>query len=168
MSITFEQKKAFLKDVRYVLAQARALKDYFETGAKASLIAHPFEQTIHNALVESSLSFLRKVNEFFGHDREESVRLFLPTYKLQFLWEKADVELLNDRVMHLSLEEAQNGKIDWTDFYRKHLGEAERRFAEFYVALEQEHPEYLNEPEPIAAANAGSPSRGVLGATGPA
>ena len=88
MSTTFEQKKAFLNDIRYVLVQARALKDYFETGAKQSLIAHPFEQTIHNALVESSLSFLRKVNEFFGGDREASVRLFLPNYKRHWLWDR--------------------------------------------------------------------------------
>jgi hypothetical protein len=98
---------------------------------------------IHNALLECSLAFLRKSNEFFGGCSQTSVRVFFPDYPLQWLWSKADSELLNDRVIHLSTGEAIRGKIDWSVFYGTHLPEAERRFAEFRARVEGELPEVL-------------------------
>ena len=60
--MTIAQKRVFLNDISYVVRQAAAFRDYRNRGFKQSLQSHPFEQTIHNALLESSLSFLRKVN----------------------------------------------------------------------------------------------------------
>ena len=142
MALTLTQKKVFLRDMRYVLDHARAFKDYVGSGTKAALLGHPFEQTIHNALLESSLSFLRKINEFFGSNRAASVSVFIPEYPKQWLWGREDVDLLNERVMHLSLAEAKEGKMDWATFYLGHLDEAERRFESFFAELEQNYPEY--------------------------
>ena len=51
--MTLAQRKVFLNDVLYVLQQAKAFREYRERGFKQSLLSHPFEQTIHNALLES-------------------------------------------------------------------------------------------------------------------
>jgi hypothetical protein len=145
MSTNFQQRKAFLADLEYILEQARAFRDYVRSGTKKELERHPFEQIIHNALLESSLSFLRKINEFFGGHREASVCLFLPDYPRQWLWDQADSDLLNERVMHLSLCEAREGKLDWAAFYSAHLPEAERRFDEFLLTLNDKHPDYFQQ-----------------------
>jgi hypothetical protein len=142
--MTLAQKKVFLNDVLYVLEQAKAFREYRERGFKQSLLSHPFEQTIHNALLESSLAFLRKVNEFFGSKGEASIRAFIPDYPLSWLWEKDDCTLLNERVMHLSLREAKEGKYDWSAFLDAHLPEAERRFQGFINRLKSEQPELFS------------------------
>jgi len=111
------------------LSQARAFRDYVRSGTKKELEGHPFEQTIHNAL---------------GGDREVLARLFLPDYPKQWLWERVDSDLLNERVMHLSLCEAREGKLNWADFYSTHLPEAERRFDDFLRRLKEKHPEYFH------------------------
>jgi|GEM_PF-2804632 len=140
--MTTEEKRVFFTDVSYVHVQAAAFRSYLTTH-RATLATHPFGQIIHNALLESSLAFLRKSNEFFGSCSEASVRTFFPDYPLKWLWSKEDSELLNDRVMHLSTREAKSGKVDWTDFYGKHLPEAERRFTEFRIRIENERAELL-------------------------
>ncbi len=73
-----------------------------------------------------------------------SARLFLPDYPKQWLWERVDSDLLNERVMHLSLCEAREGKLNWADFYSTHLPEAERRFDDFLRRLKEKHPEYFH------------------------
>ena len=137
------QKKVFFRDISYVLEQAAALRDYMNAGHKASLQGHPFERVIDNALVESSLSFLRKANEFFGKTSGASVRVFFPDYPVEWLWDKGTCTLLNDRVMHLSLCEALEGKLDWGQFYGTHLPEAEQRFAVFLDRVRKEQPELM-------------------------
>jgi hypothetical protein len=139
--MTTAQKKIFLTDVCYVLMQARAFHDYTVLGGLAIFAGHPLGQRIHNALLESSLSFLRKVNEFFGKNFEASVRVFFPDYPLSWLWDKTDCDLLNDRVMHLSLAHAIDGDVDWTQFLATHLPEAESRFDAFLERLRREQPE---------------------------
>jgi hypothetical protein len=144
--MTPAQKRTFFVDARYIRDQAAAYRNYVKDGHKASLNGHRFEQTIHNALLESSLAFLRKANEFFGKKSKASVRAFFPDYPLQWLWDEADRELLNNRVMHVSLCEALDGKYDWEDFYYKHLSEVERRFDLFIDRVHRELPELANEP----------------------
>ena len=139
------QKQTFIDDMHYVIRQAAAFRDYRSRGFKESLIEHPFERTIHNALLESSLAFLRKVNEFFGQKSEASIRVFFPDHPLNWLWTKEDCELLNERVMHLSLCEALQGKYDWKEFLDTHLPEAERRFEEFVIRLRREQPELFQQ-----------------------
>jgi hypothetical protein len=141
--MTTAQKGVFLSDMRYVLRQARAYRDYENLGADKVLVpGNQLEQTIHDALLESSLSFLRKVNEFFGKNVDASVRAFFPDYPLSWLLDSADRELLNNRVMHLSLCHALEGRdFDWTAFLSTHLPEAERRFDGFLQRLKQEQPE---------------------------
>jgi hypothetical protein len=142
--MTLIQKKTFFSDICYVCQQAAAYRDYVRNGHQASLRGHPFQQVIENALLESSLTFLRKANEFFGKSSDASVRAFFPDYTTQWLWDKNDSELLNDRVMHLSLCEAEHGKHDWTVFYSTHLPEVERRFAAFIERVRREQPDLIN------------------------
>ena len=142
--MTLAQQRTFLGDMQYVLTQATAFRDYRVQGHEKSFYGHPFRKTIHNALLESSLSFLRKINGFFGKESQASVRAFFPDYPLEWLWDRDACDLLNERVMHLSLCEAEEGKYDWTDFYRTHLPEAERRFSLFLERLKQEKPELIN------------------------
>jgi hypothetical protein len=141
LCMTTAQKRTFLSDVCYVLDQARAFREYRRSGAEAFLAAHPFRQTLHNALLESSLSFLRKINEFFGKDADASVRAFFSDYPLSWLWAKTDCDLINNRVMHLSLSHALEGDYDWAEFLDTHLPEAERRFGIFLERLRREQPE---------------------------
>jgi hypothetical protein len=101
--MTLDQKRTFFIDACYIRALAAAYRDYLKDGHKASLNGHRFEQTIHNALLEFSLGFLRKTNEFFGKKSKASVRAFFPDYPLQWLWDEGDCELLNNRVMHVSI-----------------------------------------------------------------
>ncbi len=142
--MTPAQKKTFFNDVCYVIQQAKAYHDYTRDGHQASLRGHPFQQVIENAILESSLAFLRKANEFFGKNSDASVRAFFPDYTLQWLWDKSDSDFLNERVMHLSLCEAKDGKHDWTNFYSTHLPEVERRFAVFIKRVSHEHPDLFN------------------------
>lgn len=141
--MTLEQQKVFLEDIRYVLRQAQAYRDSVQCGYSLFLRDHKFGATIHNALLESSLAFLRKVNDFFGKSGAASVRAFLPDYPLQWLYSKKDSELLNERVMHLSLHHAQSGPLDWSDFLSTHLAEAERRFLAFEQHLAEKRPDLL-------------------------
>jgi len=128
----------------YVLQQARAFREYNRLCPSGYLgSGHPFETTVRNALIESSLSFLRKVNEFFGKNSEASAVAFFPDYQSQWLWTKEDCELLNNRVMHLSLCHAIEGDYDWTVFLATHLPEAEKRFDEFMSRVRLEQPELL-------------------------
>jgi hypothetical protein len=144
--MTLAQKRTFFVDACYIRDQAAAYRNYLKDGHKASLNGHRFEQTIRNALLESSLAFLRKANEFFGKESEASVHAFFPDYRLEWLWDQADRDLLNDRVMHVSLCEALDGKYDWEEFYDKHLLEVERRFDLFIEKVHRELPELVNEP----------------------
>jgi hypothetical protein len=141
--MTTAQKQIFLTDIRYVFAQARAFHEYRKCGVDVLLKDHPFRQTIHNALLESSLSFLRKVNEFFGKDTDASVRAFFPDITVSWLWDRAACDLINDRVMHLSLCHALDGDYDWAEFLDTHLPEAERRFGLFIERIQREQPELL-------------------------
>ena len=138
--MTLTQKKTFFTDICYVCRQAAAYRDYVREGHQDSLRGHPFQGVIENALIESSLAFLRKANEFFGKQSEASVLAFFPDYDSQWLWDKVDSRLLNDRVMHLSLCEAKGGKYDWRTFYSTYLPEVEKRFVVFIDRVRREHP----------------------------
>lgn len=139
-----DQQRTFLRDILYVLNQARAFRVYVDSGTKQQMQGHPFEQTIHNALLESSLAFLRKLNEFFGGKRDASARFLLPNYASRWLFDNIiEKKLLDERVMHLSLGEAKEGKLDWSTFYSKHLDEAEKRFEDFLNTLKLTRPDLL-------------------------
>jgi hypothetical protein len=84
------------------------------------------------------VTYVCETPEFFGRKGEASIRAFLPDYPLSWLWEKDDCTLLNERVMHLSLCEAKEGKYDWSAFLDVHLPEAERRFQDFINRLKSE------------------------------
>jgi hypothetical protein len=129
--------------MKYVMQQARAYRNYSESAVSEVLFHHPMGETVHNAMLESSLSFLRKINEFFGCRREACIKVFLKDYPKEWLWGKDDFDLLNDRVMHLSLCEAREGKYNWLNFYKTHLVEAETRFDAFLNELKKTHPEYF-------------------------
>src|SRR6266536_1323777 len=109
---TFEDRRRFLVDLEYLFRQAAAFHEFYASGAANRLSGHPIFETVHNALLESSLSFLRKANEFFGGNRDIAASDFLPGIGRNWLFTKEDSTLLNDRVMHLSLEEAKHGKVD--------------------------------------------------------
>ena len=143
--MTLAQKKTFLSDICYVMGHASAYHDYTSRGFRNLLLGHPFETTIHDALLESSLAFLRKINEFFGKNSDASARAFIPDYPLAWLWSKEDCTLLNDRVMHLSLCEALEGKFDWMEFLDTHLPEARKRFNAFIDRLRHEQPELFEQ-----------------------
>jgi hypothetical protein len=141
---TFTERQRFLVDLSYVFDQAAAFRQFYATGADKCLSGHPVMlQTVHNALLESSLAFLRKINEFFGGNRDISISDYLPAETKRWLFSKKDSTLLNDRVMHLSLDEAKYGKIDWTAFFQRNLPKAECRFQTFVAQLRKENPEYF-------------------------
>jgi hypothetical protein len=140
----FRERQRFLRDLAYVFEQAKAFHQFYATGAHKCLSEHSMFQTVRNALLESSLSFLRKINEFFGGNRDISVSDYLPGESKRWLFSKEDSKLLNDRVMHLSLDEAKYGKIDWDEFFQRNLPEAQRRFDAFVIQLRREHPEYFS------------------------
>jgi len=106
--------------------------------------------TIHSARLESSLSFLRKANEFFAGNRDIAASDFLPSIRKSWLFTKDDSTLLNDRVMHVSLEEAKNGKMDWAAFVERNLPEAQKRYSAFIAALQRECPKYFASQSVIA------------------
>ena len=138
--MTLEQKRVFLGDIMYVMNQAKAYREYVACGHQTSLLHHPFHREIHNALLESSLAFLRKLNEFFKGDSKASISVFWPGYPGEWLWTKHDSDLLNRRVTHPSLDHALDGQFDWGDFINTHLPEAERRFEIFLSRLRDEQP----------------------------
>ena len=140
---TFEEQRRFLRDLDYVFKQAAAFQEFYTSGADKCVSRHSMFWTIHNALLESSLSFLRKANEFFGGNRDIAASDFLPSIGKSWLFTKDDSTLLNDRVMHLSLEEAKNGKIDWAAFLERNLPKAQKRYSAFIAELQRECPEYF-------------------------
>ena len=140
-NMTLNEKRVFLGDIDYIMEQASAFSNYVALGYKAALASHPFEQTIHNALLESSLSFLRKLNEFFKGDSEASIAVFFEGEHGSYLWSKEDSIFLNERVMHLSLLHAKEGKTDWGTFLNTHLVEARRRYTSFVGRLRSEQPD---------------------------
>jgi hypothetical protein len=145
---TFFERKSFLDDLAYVLDQTKAQYAYWQTNADCLLADSPIRQTIRNAVLESSLCFLRKVNEFFGKSPGEiSVRDYLPSEPQEYLLSKEDSILLNERVMHLSLKEARNGKHNWKNFLDRYVPEADRRYREFLKKLREAHPEYFSSGE---------------------
>jgi hypothetical protein len=139
--MTPHQKRVFLSDVAYVMDQAEAFHRYLSLGYQTSLADHPFAPTIHNAILESALSFLRKLNEFFHGTRDASIKIFFPNETGSYLWSKEDSEFLNDRVMHLSLCHALGEKTDWAAFLDTHVSEARRRYNFFIQRLQMEQPE---------------------------
>ena len=139
----FLERQRFLTDLAYVFTQAAAFHDFYATGADKCLAGHPRRTTVYNALLESSLAFLRKANEFFGGNRNISASDYLPAEGKRWLFTKEDSELLNNRVMHLSLEEAKHGKMDWAAFLERNFPEAQRRYEAFISQLRREHPEYF-------------------------
>lgn len=141
--MTTDQKRIFLSDVDYVMAQAEAFHHYIRCGYQNSLAHHPFGPTIHNAILESSLSFLRKLNEFFHGTREASIKVFFPNEKGSYLWSKEESEFLNERVMHLSLCHALGEKTNWAEFLDAHVSEARRRYDLFIQRIQREQPELL-------------------------
>jgi len=140
---TFEDRRRFLAGLGYVFTQAAAFREFYASGAADRLSGHPKFETVHNGLLESSLAFLRKANEFFGGNREISASDFLPAFGKNWLFTKEDSALLNDRVMHLSLDEVRDGKMDWDAFLDRNLPEAEKRYDTFVVQLRRECPEYF-------------------------
>ncbi|SRR6266568_9135714 len=140
----FLERQRFLRGFAYVLEQANVFHQFYATGAHKCLSEHSMFKTVHNALLESSLAFLRKINEFFGGNKRISISDYLPDENKRWLFSKEDSKLLNDRVMHLSLDEAKYGKIDWDEFFQRNLPEAQRRFDAFVIQLRREHPEYFN------------------------
>ncbi len=140
---TFEDRRRFLVDLEYVFSQAAAFHNFYASGAANRLSGHPIFEAVHNALLESSLSFLRKANEFFGENRDIAASDFLPRFGKNWLFTKEDSSLLNNRVMHLSVEEVKRGKMDWTAFLERNLPEAQKRYSAFVVQLRRECPEYF-------------------------
>jgi hypothetical protein len=139
--MNLHQKRVFLCDVAYVVDQAEAFHRYVALGYQTSLADHPFASTIHNAILESALSFLRKLNEFFNGNRDASIKVFFPNETGSYLWSKEDSEFLNDRVMHLSLCHAVGEKTDWAAFLDTHVSEARRRYDLFIRRLQREQSE---------------------------
>jgi hypothetical protein len=133
---TFEDRRRFFGDLDYVFTQAAAFHDFYASGAANHLSRDPIFQTVHNALLESSLSFLRKANEFFGGSRDIAAADFLPSIGKNWLFTKEDSTLLNDRVMHLSLEQAKHGKVDWAAFFERNLPEAQKRYSALLISLD--------------------------------
>ena len=59
-------KKSFLHDLIYVMQQAMLFQAYYSSCANEDLSDSKFQGLVHNAVLESSLGFMRKINEFFG------------------------------------------------------------------------------------------------------
>jgi hypothetical protein len=136
-TLSLAQKRVFLSDILYVIEQAQAYSDFAVRGPTTKR-----ELVVNNALLESSLGFLRKVNEFFGGSGEASIRVFIRDHPLEWLWSKPECDILNNQVMHLSLFHARTGTdYNWSDFLATHLPEALRRIGRFVEKLRVEQPE---------------------------
>ncbi|HAL95752.1 MAG TPA: hypothetical protein DCP55_07485 [Chitinophagaceae bacterium] len=149
--LTFEQKKAFLQDLDYAAVQACSLLYIQDFKVKSNDLDEFQLSIIHDSLIESSLLFLRKINEFFGCKRDACRATdFIPEYKSGFLFEsKKDKELVDNHVCHITYENVLNGKKDWADFLKLYVPKAKDMFITFCHSLNDTSPEYFKDFIPV-------------------
>ena len=142
---TFEQKKEFLQDLDYTAVQACALY-YFHNFKVESNDLDTFQVSVlNNALIESSLLFLRKINEFFGCRRTECrAKDFIPEYVPVYLFENIfDKRLIDNHVCHMTYENVIRGKINWAEFLTHYVPKAKDMFISFCKSLNKKEPDYF-------------------------
>ncbi len=136
-----EEKKHFLGDLKYLVDQIQVLPSLIESKQLPLLRDYEINLVIQNALIESSLSFLRRLNEFFGGTgREISVRHYFPERKPVFLFEGKDHEVVNGWVMHLSLRRVREGTKDWEVFLTKYSSKTKSLYETFINELKADQP----------------------------
>ena len=146
-TLAFEQRKAFLYDLDYTALQASALY-YFHNFKVNSKDLPDFQvNIINNALIESSLLFLRKINEFFGCKRGEChAQDFIASFVPVFLFDsQEDKRLIDNHVCHISYENVVGGKVDWYVFLNKYVPRAKSMFIEFCRSLNKKDPTYFRD-----------------------
>lgn len=132
-------KQKFLDDLIYIIEQAILFQRYQDTCAHADLRNSSLQKGIHNAILESSLAFFRKANEFFGCIKDIKASDYIPSWEQTWILDSHDKKLLDDRVMHISLAEANHGKQDWGEFFRRNLPKLHRISHQFYLELKSEN-----------------------------
>lgn len=143
--VSQQHKIAFLDDLIYMMYQVMLFQAYFTDCTDGDLAKSHLRHAIENSILESSLGFARKLNEFFGSEKEIGVSDYLSLWKEdKWILSRADKELLDDRVMHISLMEAKSGKQDWSKFILTYLPKICDYFKKFCLQLDVEHPEYLS------------------------
>ena len=138
-------KIQFLSDLIYIMQQAMLFQAYYSSCANDDLSRSKLQGFVHNAILESSLSFIRKINEFFGCKKEIGSNSYIPGFGPEWILDKDDKILLDSRVMHISLLEAESGKHDWSGFLLRYLPKSCQMFKRFYGDLLTLHPEYLTD-----------------------
>jgi len=102
---------------------------------------------LKNAVLESCLGFVRKLNEFFGLKSKRPIRVtdYIPSWKGNgWILSDADADLLSEGSMHISLLSAKEGKNqDWHMFFQTYLPKICTYLETFYEGLKSKHPEYL-------------------------
>jgi hypothetical protein len=153
--LTFKQKKAFLHDLDYAAVQACALFYIQDFQVKSSDLDKFQLSIIHDSLIESSLLFLRKINEFFGCIREDCKATdFIPEYNSGFLFEsKEDKKLIDNHVCHITYENVFSGKKDWAGFLALYVPKAKDMFITFCKSLNKTNPEYFHAFTPVLLRN---------------
>lgn len=125
--MTPSKEEAFkaLPDLLYVIDQCMAyhvwalrIKPILE-GVGKRLVDDSVFQLIENSTIESTLIFLRKLNEFFGTRRQNPNDDALRAYHFGdfkdngWFLTKTEYDELHIRVGHISVEEVRHGKKVW-------------------------------------------------------
>ena len=125
--MTPSKEEAFraLPDILYVIDQCLAthlwgqrVKPIIE-GCVEHLVDKPIIQIIENSTVESTLIFIRKLNEFFGTRPQNADDDALRAYHFGdfknngWFLTKPEYDELHIRVGHISVEEVRHGKKRW-------------------------------------------------------
>jgi hypothetical protein len=146
-SMTPNKNEAFnaIPDLLYVIDQCKFIYDW-SNKIRPSIPPDIFgEQTdnyidlIHNSIVESTLMFVRKLNEFFSRrDQEKGNEALRASHFGDFpengwFLTKKEFDELHMRVGHISLEEVRSGKKEWSiDYIQRALTKA-KSFLEFLL-----------------------------------
>lgn len=126
MTPTKEEAYKAIPDILYVIDQCiacyiweKAIKPHINTNADPICI-----KIIEDATLESTLFFIRKLNEFFGKKKQNSNDDTLRAYHFGEFLENGwflsldEYKELHVRVGHISVEEVRHGKKEWpTNYY---------------------------------------------------
>jgi hypothetical protein len=129
-----------------MMYQVMLFQAYYSSCTDKLLEKSSLRQAIQNSILESSLGFVRKLNEFFGSIKDIRVTDYFAGWSEdKWILNDTDREMLNDRAMHISLLEARYGKQDWSKFFKTYLPKICDYFKKFYTQLKAEHPDYISQ-----------------------
>lgn len=141
MTPSKEEAFAAIDDVIYAIEQC--LADHFFVGQAERILQSngcPSALLIRNATVESSLVFIRKMNEFFGTRKQRESDETLRAYHFGdfphngWFLEKQEYDELHLYVAHVSVEGVRCGKKTWPlSDYAVRAAEKSRLFLVFLL-----------------------------------